>query len=83
MSHRFSGARTPRAPSKVDSLARARPWWQEPEADCSFCLQLHAVGLEVRCTGCDRTVCRDCAVVLFVSGEVFCPHCTGEVPEED
>lgn len=61
--------------------AAARPWWLEEESECGFCLQRHALHLEVRCSYCDRAVCRACAVIVRTSRETWCPECAAELEE--
>jgi hypothetical protein len=65
-----------RRPAMNDTPALdTRPWWLHEEQSCDYCLQRHAVGLELRCRECDEIVCGDCAVVVVETRVTVCPAC--------
>jgi hypothetical protein len=59
-----------------------QPWWLHDEQSCDYCLQRHAVGLELRCRTCDEIVCADCAVVVVETRVTItvCPACAPRGP---
>ena len=52
-----------------------QPWWLHEEQSCDYCLQRHAVGVELRCRECDEIVCGDCAIVIVETRVTVCPAC--------
>jgi hypothetical protein len=65
------------------SARKLRPYWVSGGTEtCHVCEHTHVVEMQLRCVGCDRGVCAQCAVVVRETREVFCTQCL-EGEEED
>ena len=60
----------------ASSPARPQPWWLDRGTErCALCWETYVYEEEIRCSRCDRGVCRQCAVELRVRHEVVCSDC--------
>jgi hypothetical protein len=62
---------------------RPRPYWlSEGTEPCAACFHLHVLETVYWCSGCDRSVCVQCIVVVHETREAFCPECLASTREE-
>lgn len=52
-----------------------QPLWFAAETDCATCRLESSALPRLRCSCCDRPVCRECRVFIPTIAEVWCPTC--------
>lgn len=63
----------------LQSMSKPSRYWHGPGTEtCHHCTHTYVLQMEYRCTGCDRGVCEQCALVVRETSEVFCRECTEE-----
>ncbi|HEX9106982.1 MAG TPA: hypothetical protein VF832_07135 [Longimicrobiales bacterium] len=58
---------------------RQRPYWLGAgNVTCSACAHGFVLEVGFHCSGCDRPLCGECAIVELATGEVLCLACREE-----
>jgi hypothetical protein len=53
-------------------------WLQYGTESCHCCSHAYVYELELRCVGCDRGVCEQCALIERATAEAWCAACRDE-----